>query len=215
MTRLVGTVAPIAMLTLLGACAPDYSPNTYSSAAVQQANKVERGVVIGVRDIQVTAAGTTGAATGAAAGGAVGGVAGSQAPGALGTALGAIGGGVLGGLLGSSVEHATGDTPAYEYIVRKTNNDLVSVTQKDAVPLSIGTQVLVIAGSQARIVPDYTVDSPKPSATPSPPQATPAAAAPPAADTAPPTAGTEPPPTPVAASPLAAPSDTPAPTATP
>jgi outer membrane lipoprotein SlyB len=203
------------VLALPAACAPDYSPNTYSTTAVQQANKVERGIVIGVRDIQVSAAGTTGAATGAAAGGAVGGVAGSQTPGALGTALGAIGGGVLGGLIGTSVEHATGDTPAYEYIVRKTNNDLVSVTQKDAVPLKIGTQVLVIAGNQARIVPDYTVDAtqPPPSAA-TPPAPAPAEAPPPAtpaaADTAP-LPGTEPPPTPVAASPLPAPAGAPAP----
>jgi outer membrane lipoprotein SlyB len=147
-----------AMLVLLAGCGPDYSPNTYSASAVQQANKVERGVIIGVRQIEISAAGVVGASTGAAAGGAIGGVAGSQGGGSVTTALGAIGGGLIGGLVGTSVEHAAGDTSAYEYIVRKSNNELVSVTQKDAVPLKIGTKVLVIAGNQARIVPDYTVD---------------------------------------------------------
>jgi outer membrane lipoprotein SlyB len=74
-----------------------------------------------------------------------------------------LGGSLVGGLVGTGIERAAGDTTATEYIVRKANNDLVSVTQKDAVPLPIGSKVLVIAGSQARIVIDYTVpvDAPK------------------------------------------------------
>src|SRR6185437_3063314 len=75
----------------------------------------------------------------------------------IGSALGALGGTVLGGIVGSTVEHTTADTQGYEYIVRKTNGDLLSVTQKDATPLAIGAHVLIIAGNQARIVPDYTV----------------------------------------------------------
>lgn len=155
MIRLLRTVAACVAPALLVGCGPDYSPNTYNAAAVQQANKVERGVVIGVRQIDVSAGGVVGAATGAA----VGGVAGAQAPGGgVATALGAIGGGLVGGLLGNTVEHATDDTQAFEYIVRETANDLVSVTQKDVIPLKIGTKVLVIGGKQARIVPDYTVN---------------------------------------------------------
>jgi len=138
----------------VAACAPDYSPNTYAAGAVQQASKVDRGIVIGVREVDVSARGTTGAVVGGAAGG----IAGSQAPGGpVAGAFGALGGSVVGGLVGVSVEHAAGDTKAYEYIVRKPNGDLVSVTQKDESPLSVGRHVLVIAGAQARIVPDYTV----------------------------------------------------------
>ncbi len=39
----------------------------------------------------------------------------------------------------------------------RPNGDLVSVTQKDKTPLVLGQKVLVIAGTQARVVPDYTV----------------------------------------------------------
>ncbi len=155
----------IAMAALAG-CGPDYSANTYNAGAVQQANKVERGVVVGLRDVAISAKGTTGALTGAA----VGGVAGSQAPGGgVGAALGAIGGTLIGGIVGSSVEQASGDQPAVEYVVEKANHELISVTQKDEVKLPIGQRVLVIAGTQARIVPDYTVEiaPPKP-ATPPP-----------------------------------------------
>jgi outer membrane lipoprotein SlyB len=144
---------------VVAGCSPDFSPNTYNAAAVQQANKVEQGVVVGVRDVDVKVSGNTGAAAGAAAGGIVG----SQLPGSNATAaLGTVGGGLLGGLLGSGVERASGDTKAYEYIVRKPNNELVSVTQTDKTPLALGQRVLVIAGSQARIVPDYTTQLPEP-----------------------------------------------------
>jgi outer membrane lipoprotein SlyB len=145
------------MLSLAG-CKPDLSPNTYNAAAVQQANKVEQGVVVGVRQVTVKVAGTNGALAGAAAGGVVG----STVPGSsTGSALGAVGGSLIGGLIGSSAERAAGDTQAFEYIVRKQNGELVSVTQSDSTALALGQRVLVIAGSQARIVPDYTTLPPE------------------------------------------------------
>lgn len=145
----------ISSLVLAGVsgCGPSYSPDTYASNAAQQANKVEQGVVVGVRDVAVSASGTVGTVTGAAAGG----IAGSQAVGGPVSAFTALGGSLVGGLTGSAVEHATADTKAFEYIVRKPNGDLVSVTQKDKTPLALGQKVLVIAGVQARVVPDYTV----------------------------------------------------------
>jgi outer membrane lipoprotein SlyB len=144
---------PSMALSLLAGCGPSYSPDTYSAAAVQQANKVEQGVVVGVRNVGVTASGAVGTVTGAAAGG----IAGSQAVPSPISAFTALGGSLVGGIAGSAVEHATADTTAFEYIVRKANADLVSVTQKDKTPLALGQNVLVIAGTQARVVPDYTV----------------------------------------------------------
>jgi outer membrane lipoprotein SlyB len=139
--------------TLLAGCSPSYSPDTYASSAVQQASKVEQGVIVGARAVGVAASGATGAVTGAAAGGIVA----AQAPGGgVGNALTTLGGSLVGGLVGTGIEHAAGDTTATEYIVRKPSGELLSVTQKDAVPLPVGTKVLVIAGSQARIVVDYT-----------------------------------------------------------
>lgn len=144
----------LSLLALLAACSPSYSPDTYSGGAVQQASKVEQGVIVGVRQVSVQASGTTGAVTGAAAGG----IAGSQAPvSGVGTAFTTLGGTLVGGLVGTGVERATGDTYAYEYVVRKANGDLISVTQKDKQPLPPGQKVLVIAGPQARIVTDYIV----------------------------------------------------------
>ena len=151
----------VAPLTgLLAGCGQSYSPNTYASNAAQQANKVEQGIIVGVRPVVVTAQGTAGALTGGAAGG----IAGSQlGAGGPTSAFGALGGTVLGGLAGVAVERAGGDTKAFEYIVRKANKELVSVTQQNESPLAVGQKVLVIAGTQARIVPDYTVPEEPPS----------------------------------------------------
>lgn len=163
----------LAMPLALAACGPSYSPDTYASSAVQQASKVEQGVIVGVRQISVSASGVVGAATGGAAGGIIG----SQAGNGITSALGAVGGSLVGGLVGTGVEHAQGDTQAWEYIVRQTKGDLISVTQKDDKPLAVGQKVLVIAGTQARIVPDYTVAPPetvsKPAPEPPPPSPSP------------------------------------------
>ncbi|MES1991936.1 MAG: hypothetical protein V4441_13430 [Pseudomonadota bacterium] len=143
-------ILPLALL--LTACGKDYSPNTYASSAVQQASKVESGVVVGVRKVTISADPTVASATGAAAGG----IAGSQVAEGAYSALGALGGAVVGGLAGSEAGHKMQDTYGYEYIVRNGKGDLLSVTQKDVTPLKIGQRVLLIQGSQARIVDDYT-----------------------------------------------------------
>ncbi|MFT8244325.1 hypothetical protein [Roseomonas sp. BN140053] len=140
-------------LLLLAGCSSNYSPDTYATRALQQANKVEQGVVAGVRPVLIAADGSTGATTGAAAGAIVG----SQTPGSgLTSAIAGVGGGLIGGLVGTAAERAAGDTTGFEYIVRKPNGELLSVTQRDARPLAIGQKVLVITGNQARVVADYT-----------------------------------------------------------
>ncbi|MFC7542085.1 hypothetical protein ACFQU2_24955 [Siccirubricoccus deserti] len=114
---------------------------------MQQANRVEQGMVVGRREVQVSAEGSTGAATGAAAGG----VLGAQTPGGgIGAALGGVGGALIGGLIGTATEHVVVDTKAFEYVVRTAKQELVSVTQRDTTPLVVGQRVLVIAGNQAR-----------------------------------------------------------------
>ena len=137
----------------LAGCTSDYSPNTYASSAVQQANKVEPGIVVGFRQVAISANGTVGAVSGGAAGGILGAQVGS---GGMNAALGTVGGTAIGGLLGTAMEHIAGDTNGWEYIVRKSNGELLSLTQKEPQPLPIGQKVLVITGSQARIVPDYS-----------------------------------------------------------
>lgn len=141
-------------LALIG-CGNRYSADEYATRAVQQANRAEQGVVAGFRRVQIAADGTTGTAAGAAAGGVLGNAAagGNRVT----EALGAVGGALVGGLIGNAAERAANSGNGVEYIVRKRNGDLVSVVQRDLVPLEVGARVLVIEGAQARIVPDYTV----------------------------------------------------------
>lgn len=152
----------------LAGCASDYSPNTYSSAAVQQANKVEPGVVVGYRQISISANGTVGAVTGGAAGGILGAQVGT---GGFNSALGTVGGSAIGTILGTTLEHIAGDTTGWEYIVRKPNGELLSLSQREPTPIPIGQKVLVITGGQARIIPDHAAlgdAPPAPSAAPAP-----------------------------------------------
>lgn len=146
-----------------------YSPNSYASTAVQQANKVEPAVVVGFRQVTISASGTVGAVTGGAAGGILGAQVG---PGGINSALGAVGGTAVGTIVGTTIERVTGDTTGWEYIVRKPNGELLSVTQREEKPIAIGQKVLVITGNQARIVPDYSVaveEPAKPAAAPEAP----------------------------------------------
>ena len=147
----------------LAGCAPNYFPDTYASRAAQQANKVEQGLLVGVRPVRISADASNGGVTGSAAGG----IAGSEtATGAV-AAFVALGGAVVGGVAGSAIEHTVGDVRAYEYVVRKSDGELLSVAQQDHAALVLGEKVLVIAGPQARVVPDYTVAlAPSPPAVP-------------------------------------------------
>jgi outer membrane lipoprotein SlyB len=149
-----------ALCAALIGCSPDYSPNIYSGEAVQQANTVDRGVVIGFRQIAISADGTVGAVTGGAAGGILGAQADDVSH--VTSALGALGGTVVGGVVGTTIQHVVGKSTGWEYIVRKPNGDLLSVTQEEPTPLPIGQKVLVITGKQARIVADYSVELPSP-----------------------------------------------------
>ncbi|MDB5368263.1 MAG: hypothetical protein JWM77_4190 [Rhodospirillales bacterium] len=160
MIRPASTLLALMVPLALAACARDFSPNTYGTNAVQQANKVNQGVVIGVRKVDIKGDAAAGAATGAAAGGIVG----SQVGKGTASALSTLAGTVSGGIIGATAEQSLENTWGYEYIVKRGNGDLLSVTQHDATPLAIGTRVLLIEGAQARIVQDYTVhiDEPKP-----------------------------------------------------
>src|SRR6185437_9335736 len=151
--RILMRTLPVVLLAAVAGCNPDYSPNTYASNAVQQANKVESAVVVGYRQVKISASGTVGAVSGGAAGGLLG----AQAePTGIVSALGTIGGTVVGGIVGNTVEHVAGDTTGWEYIVRKADGDMLSVTQREETPIPLGQKVLVITGNQARIVPDYS-----------------------------------------------------------
>lgn len=159
MARSLKICLVLGSLSLLTACGgTDYSPNTYASNTAQMASKVDAGVVIGFREVLISSNGTVGAVTGGAAGGVLGAQVGG---GNMDQALGGVIGTAFGSIVGSTIEHVAGDTKGWEYIVKKYNGDMISVTQTEPKPLALGQKVLVISSAaQARIVPDYSVDIP-------------------------------------------------------
>jgi outer membrane lipoprotein SlyB len=161
MPRILSSVSVAAVVMLLAGCAGDYSPNTYASNAVQLANKVESGTIVGYREVAISAKGNIGAVSGGAAGG----ILGAQY---ADSALVALGGSTVGAIVGNTLDHATGDTAGWEYIVRKMNGDMLSVTQREKKPLVLGQKVLVIMGPQARVIADYSVIPDVPLAPPAP-----------------------------------------------
>lgn len=67
----------------------------------------------------------------------------------------------IGHVMGFLTEHAAVDAAAFEYIVRKPNDDLVSVTQSDSIPLALWQNVRVFGGNRARVVPDDSASGEK------------------------------------------------------
>ena len=83
---------------------------------VQCPNKVDTGIVIGYREVRISDDGSVGTVTGGAAGGILGAELSSPT---VPTALAALGGTVVGGVVGATIQHASGDTKGWEYIVRE------------------------------------------------------------------------------------------------
>jgi outer membrane lipoprotein SlyB len=161
MARISQCLSAMCLVAFLSSgCASNYSPNTYASNAVQLANKVEVGKIVGFREVAISANGTIGTVTGGAAGG----VLGSQY---AESALAAVGATAVGFVVGNALDHAIGDTTGWEYIVRKANGDMISVTQRERTPLELGQKVLVIMGPQARVIADYS-SIPEPPPAPQP-----------------------------------------------
>jgi len=117
----------------LAGCAKPPSPETYTTTNLQQTNKVERAIVKSVRAVTVndSSLGTTSGAT-----------AGS--------------GGLLRGMIRNLAANEASTSQAFEYILEKPNGDLLTLTQADAQPLSVGSHVLVLYGKKARIILDQT-----------------------------------------------------------
>ncbi len=147
----------LTLMTVLTACAPSVSPNTYSGSEVGVASRVVKGTVIGIRPVKIQQNTGIGAVAGGVAGGAAGSLIGNSTAVNI---VGAAGGAVVGGLIGNEAEKQLSKDQGYEYIIQLDNNSTISVTQTQALQLSLNQRVLVIYGATTRIVPDDTISVP-------------------------------------------------------
>ena len=125
------------VLASVPGCGPSHPPDANNAAG--QPVKAESGVVVGTRPVAVSALGSAAAMTG------------STARVRPINAFMVLSGSMAGG---AAVETLRGSTKAFEYIVRKPDGDLICVTQRDKTPLAAGQRVLLVIGTQARVVPD-------------------------------------------------------------
>lgn len=150
MKRLIQLCIVIFSLSMLTACAPNLSSGSYTGSQVGVANKTVTGTIVGKRVVQIDnnsgMGGLLGAGAGAVAGSAIGG-------GARANILGGIGGAVAGGLIGNAVDKGIHSQQGFEYIIKVSQNNTISVTQAADTNLSVGQKVMVIYGNPVRVIP--------------------------------------------------------------
>ena len=138
-------------LIILGGCATNISPNTYSVGSVGQVNRTIGATVISAREVQVSGTNELGGSAGAAAG-AVGG----SAIGNNGreNVIGAIAGAVAGGLAGSAIEQNGTKQQGIEYVVETENGNYMTIVQGPNPRFSVGQKIFVLYGSPSRLIAD-------------------------------------------------------------
>jgi outer membrane lipoprotein SlyB len=115
-------------------------------------NRVVRGTVISARQVNIQGNRSGIGAGAGAAGGAVGGsaIGGDRRS----NILGAIGGAVVGGIVGAAVEEGSTAQNGMEYVIQAENGALLTVVQGTEPVIKDGERVLVLYGSQSRVILD-------------------------------------------------------------
>lgn len=154
MTPRIRLIALLSAIALLGACAPNVSPSSYSVGSVGQVNRAVRGTILSARLVAIEGSQS---GIGATAGAGVGAVGGSRIGGdTRSNIVGAIGGAVVGGLIGSAVEANTTKQQGIEYVVQTENSALLTVVQGEEPLFKEGDRVIVLYGQRSRIIADTT-----------------------------------------------------------
>ncbi len=124
----------------LTACGIGDTNTTYQRYEIGQQGVVSTGQIIAINQIQTAGQNDIGSLGGAIAGGAAGSMIGGNTAVNI---IGATGGAILGGLLGSKTQEALTKDMAYEFIVRKSNGQMISIVQSNELHLRVGDQVLL------------------------------------------------------------------------
>lgn len=137
----------------LAGCAIHPTSN-YTRPEMQRAATVMDGVILALRDVQISGTNSgVGVAAGVGAGAAAGAAAGGDATGA---ALGAIGGAVVGGVVGAVTEEALTRAGAVEFIIKQENGQKIAVVQINEDNLAVGDKILILRSNKLRIIKDTT-----------------------------------------------------------
>lgn len=160
--KLISLSLVVSLAALSGSgCQTRLGSNQYTAASVKQASQVYSGVIISVRQVEISETdnvgkNTTGAGIGALTGGLLG----------LGVGKGrgnvaAVGAGaLLGGVAGAYAQDALGRQSGFEYTVKLGNGEILQVVQTDPAALPVGQRVFVSLNDgpegRPRVTPDNT-----------------------------------------------------------
>ena len=155
--HIIKIISLLALTTLATNCAREISSGVYSEAHVGETSFTYQGSIINARQIKVQAKerleeNAMGMGAGGIGGGLLGSTMGKGSGNIAATAIGAIAGAVA----GTYAEKELKTQNAMEYVVRLTNNQIMTVVQGIDNPMPIGARVLVMVSNdgRSRIVPD-------------------------------------------------------------
>ena len=125
---------------LLTACGVGNTNTTYQSYQLGSQGVIEKGRILEMNPVQIQGDNAIGTLAGAGIGGAAGAMIGGNTAVNI---IGGIAGAVVGGMVGSAAEQAITKDSAYEFVVEKSNGQLVSVVQTNELNLRPGDYVLL------------------------------------------------------------------------
>lgn len=134
---------------LLTSCQADIASNQYSTSSVGVASSASECSVISVRQVNVKSNNGLGTIIGSVAGGVAGYSIGS---GSTAHNLGAIGGAVLGGMVGDAAQGTLSSQGGFEYVVKLSNGQIMTLTQGNDVLLTPGQRCMILFGNPARLI---------------------------------------------------------------
>jgi len=151
----IGLLSCIFVLsTIIAGCAPNLSPNAYNATEVGIPSRVEKGVIISKRVVDIDNTSAVGGPAGVVAGAAGGSLIGRNTATNI---VSGVGGALIGGVIGNAIDKSIHHQQGFEYIIKLAEGPTISVVQNKDVQFDINQHVLIIYGAMTRIVPDETV----------------------------------------------------------
>ncbi len=144
------TAAVLPLALLMNACTSNIGANQYATSSTGQVNRAMECTVVSVRAVTVQSDNNAGTLVGGAAGGVAGTLLGGNDTTKI---LGAIGGAVVGGIAGDAAQGQLSKQGGYEYVVRTTGGNIMTVTQGNDVLMTPGEKCMLLYGDKARVIP--------------------------------------------------------------
>ena len=146
MKKSFGAILGVAMLA---GCQADINSNQYATSSVGVASAASECSVLSVRPVSIKSDNQLGTVIGGLAGGVAGYSIGS---GSTAHNLGAIGGAVLGGVAGKATQGALSSQSGYEYIVKLSDGQVMTLTQGNDTLLTPGQRCMILFGNPSRLI---------------------------------------------------------------